>query len=197
MKKSKKEVEYVEQCIERLILLYQNDIYRYCLRLTDNRQDAEELFQETFIKVIQLKHRLLCGDTNTTSEEQQTYDDKNRKFLFGIATNLWKNEYRKKARRKRHILQEDGENKIELVPSGQEVEELVVKKEMERQLLQFVHELPEKLNIVICMYYTANMKIEEIAKVLHIPKGTVNSRLHLAKKRLRAEMEAKGYEFRI
>ena len=80
------------------------------------------------------------------------------------------------------------------MPSAQEVDQLVVQKEMERDLLQLVYALPEKLNLVICMYYTANMKIEEIAKALHIPKGTVNSRLHLAKKRLRMEMEAKGYE---
>ena len=185
----------MEQCIERLILLYRDDIYRYCLRLTDDRQDAEELFQETFMKVIQLKHRLFCGGTKTTEEEQQKYDHKNRNFLLGIATNLWKNEYRKKIRRRKHILQEGGEDKLEFVPSGQEVEALVVKKELERELLRFVHELPEKLKVVICLYFTANMKIEEIAKVLHIPKGTVNSRLHLAKKRLREEMEAKGYEF--
>ena len=85
----------MEQCIERLILLFQDDIYRFCLRLTGNQQDAEELFQETFMKAIQLKHRLLCADAKTTEEEQESYDRKNRNFLLGIATNLWKNEHRK------------------------------------------------------------------------------------------------------
>lgn len=184
----------MEQCIERLILLFQDDIYRFCLRLTGNQQDAEELFQETFMKAIQLKHRLLCADAKTTEEEQESYDRKNRNFLLGIATNLWKNEHRKKVRRRKYVLQDGGEETLAFVPSAQEVDQLVVQKEMERDLLQLVYALPEKLNLVICMYYTANMKIEEIAKALHIPKGTVNSRLHLAKKRLRMEMEAKGYE---
>ena len=74
------------------------------------------------------------------------------------------------------------------------MEQELVEKEILRKLHVYIDQLPEKQKIVTCMFYTGEMKTEEIAKALHIPKGTVNSRLHLAKKQLKICLEADGYE---
>ena len=60
-----------------------------------------------------------------------------------------------------------------------------------------IGKLPEKLKLVIDMHYFGEMTIEDIASVLHIPKGTVKSRLFLARKQLQKEMEEMGYEISI
>lgn len=75
-----------------------------------------------------------------------------------------------------------------------DIEKELLQREFCENLHKHIDCLPKKLKIVICMYYVTDMKIEEIAKTLHIPKGTVNSRLFLAKKRLKSCLEADGYE---
>ena len=54
--------------------------------------------------------------------------------------------------------------------------------------------LPDKYREVIHLYYAAELKPEEIAKTLGIPKGTVRSRLRKAKELLKVRMEAIGYD---
>lgn len=52
-----------------------------------------------------------------------------------------------------------------------------------------VHELPEKYKTVILLFYMEELSLEEIAKLLDIPKGTVASRLHKAKNILKSRLE--------
>ena len=51
--------------------------------------------------------------------------------------------------------------------------------------------------MVIYTHYFLEMSIEEIASLLHIPKGTVKSRLYLAHKNIAERMEEMGYEISI
>lgn len=44
--------------IEELVYEYGDDLYRYCYHLTSNKELADELYQETFLKAVQLSHRL-------------------------------------------------------------------------------------------------------------------------------------------
>lgn len=173
---------------------YKDEIYRFCLRLTANRQEAEELFQDTFLRALQLCHKLACCDNQASSEEKEAINRRNKNFLCGIAANLWKNHYKKEKRRKEILPVVSYEEEQQEVGSGYNMEEELVEKEILKRLHFYIDQLPEKLKIVICMFYTANMKTEEIAKVLHIPNGTVNSRLYLARRKLRIELEADGYE---
>ena len=49
--------------------------------------------------------------------------------------------------------------------------------------------LPEKLRTPLLLHYLEGFSLEEVAAVLHVPVGTVKSRLHLARKALRLELE--------
>ena len=73
-------------------------------------------------------------------------------------------------------------------------EEEIAEAEIQKVVRRMAEELPEKYRLVVYLYYTREQKIEEIASMLHIPKGTVKSRLHKARSMIRDRMEAEGYE---
>ena len=61
-------------------------IYKFCIKLTGNKEDGEDLYQQTFLKAIELKHRI---DKNNNP----------RSFLVSVAIKTWKNSVRKNNRR--------------------------------------------------------------------------------------------------
>ena len=64
--------------IERCVDEFGTDIYRFCLKLCMDRTDAEDLYQQTFLKLLQLRVKV---------EREQNP----RAFLFSIASGIWKN----------------------------------------------------------------------------------------------------------
>lgn len=86
---------------------------------------------------------------------------------------------------------------LEYLEYPDELASQMEKKELYDHLYRTIGNLPDKLKVVIHMHYFLDMSIEDMASVLHIPKGTVKSRLHLARKKLKSEMEEMGYEVSI
>lgn len=168
--------------IENLVYEYGDDVYRFCCYLTSNRDMADELYQETFLKAVQLSHKL---DRSGNCKS----------FLMGIATNLWKNIIRKKMRRNAILPEVDYEDCVNQVKDvSADVLEDYVENELIREVKLAVNHLPEKQKIVVLLYYAENIPTEDIGRILHIPKGTVLSRLAKARENLKKEMEVKGYE---
>ena len=168
--------------IENIIHEYGDDIYRFCYYLTSSRDMADELYQETFLKAVQLSNKLNKSDNI-------------KSFLMGIAANLWKNLMRKTARRKAIIPEANYEENIARVQDDNiDILETYVENEMLREIRIAVDNLPVKQRIVVILHYCEDVSTEEIGRILHIPKGTVLSRLSKARKILKKEMEMKGYE---
>lgn len=165
--------------MEDLVEQYSDSVYRYCKSIAFTLEDAEDLYQQTFLKAFELRNKIIV--------------DKNPKaYLLSIATNIWKNHKSKYARRERiaPTISSDAEGvQIEDVQAGTDVLEQIVKEEQLEQLRRCVELLPEKHKQVITLFYAGELSLEEIAKVLKIPKGTVKSRLHKAKEQLKKEME--------
>lgn len=165
--------------IDLLVEQYGDSVYRYCKGITFTPEDAEDLYQQTFLKAFELHKRISLN--------------KNPKaFLMSIASNLWKNHKSKYARRERiapTISSEQEEVRIEAVSEEPDILEQIVKREQLNLLRDCVEGLPEKQRQVIQLFYAGGLSIEEIAGILKIPKGTVKSRLHSAKEQLRKEME--------
>lgn len=175
--------------IEYLVETHMPSVFQFCCFLTGNRLDAEDLCQDTFLKAMELGHKFhCCGDES----EQETR--KTRNYLIGISVNLWRNHQHKRQRRNR-IAPMDTLDEAALYVSGEKLlEEQVMEQEMIREVHHFINQLPEKQKIVIHLYYSAEMSMEEIARLMHIPKETVKSRLRLAKNKLRQGLEVRGYE---
>lgn len=165
--------------LEQYVNLYGKDIFSFCMMLTKNRQEAEDLYQDIFLKAIEL--------------DKINHDNNPKSYLLNIAVNLWKNRKRKFAWRSRiakiSFLSE--ESQIEQIPDEEQaVDEKVIKKQEQQLVRQLVKRLPEKLEIVILLYYMEEQPVENIAAILGIPQGTVKSRLYQARKKLEKEMEA-------
>lgn len=168
--------------IEALVYEYGDDLYRFCCYLTSNRDHADELYQETFLKAIQLHHKL---DRSGNCKS----------YLLGIAVNLWRNYQHKKMRRNVIFPEVDFEEHSSQIPdSNADLLETYLKKELLHEVKEAVCRLKDKHRLVILLYYVESLSVQEISTLLHIPKGTVLSRLAKARENLRKEMEEKGYE---
>ena len=117
----------MQDAVQLLIDTVGDDVYRFCCRLTRNRIDADDLYQDTFLKALEQRGRL----EDVSGREQTESIRRNRNFLMGIAANLWKNQWRKKKREQTHISIEDTE--LFDLPSSDE-EDLQVR--LERKEIQ-------------------------------------------------------------
>ena len=145
---------------------YSNSVYKFCRSLTYSKEDADDLFQETFLKVL--------GQPNKINSS-----DNPQSFLFSTALFIWKDWKRKYARRKRIAPIEELD---ETVCSTDTVEDIYMAQEENRIVRELVDTLPEKFKIPIILYYTSEFSVPEIAETLKLPIGTVKSRLFKARK---------------
>lgn len=170
--------------LEDFIMHRGKELYSFCCYLTKSRQEADDLYQDTFVRVLE-KQESFAGDEEAMN------------LFLQEAVRLWKDKKRKFAWRKR-ITEEkyfpyvhedtDIKNNAELP------EEKVLLEEKRLFVRKCVDRLPEKMRLVVLLYYMENRKIEEISEVLNVPPGTVKSRLFTAKKRLKKQMDNYSYE---
>ena len=168
--------EELEACIQA----YGRDIYSFCLQLTKSRQEADDLYQDTFLKIVEIRERL-------------DFKSNPKGYLLSVCVNLWRNKRRKFAWRQRiagpELRMDDTDTAWE-PPSGEaSVEEQMISRE-ERGLVQkAVDDLPEKYRMPVLLFYMEELKISEISGILKIPAGTVKSRRYKAKKALEKKLE--------
>ena len=163
---------------EKYIEDYGRDVYSFCLYLTKARDDADDLYQQTF---------LVAFEKNEIEEGRNP-----KSYLISIAANIWNNTKRKRLWRAKSVNVVDIEDEnLEQVSDGKEsVEDKVVRSAEEEKLRQLVDKLPEKMRIVIVMYYMEEMSVEDIARALGIPAGTVKSRMNKARNILKEGMSS-------
>lgn len=162
--------------LEKCIADYGKDVYSFCLYMSRNKEGAEDLYQQTFL---------------VAWEKGELDENRNPKsYLISIAANLWNNQKRKYLWRKKkaNVIYFQDEDLTKLSSDGEALEEAIVKQDEMELVRSLVNQLPDKMRIVILMYYMEEMSVDEIAKALHIPSGTVKSRMHQAKNRLREGM---------
>lgn len=152
--------------------------------------EADDLYQDTLLKALEQQRRL----ESVSDRDQDGAIRRNRNFLMGIASNLWKNQWRKKKREQKNLSLERDEFLAIPLSEGEDILEDLERKEIQERLTMHIRTLPDKLRTVIYLYYAAEMQTEEIADVLNIPRGTVKSRLYLARKKLKNSLEDDGYE---
>lgn len=165
----------LEQCIKE----YGKDIYAFCSQLTRNLQETEDLYQDTFLKAVELSSRIDFGKNP-------------RSYLVSIALRIWKNRRRKYAWRKRIAGTEQLTEKTAADQfSGQEFspESTVLKQELRTQVQEAVAQLEDKYRVPVYLYYTLQLPVEQIGKIMNLPRGTVKSRLYKARKLLKQKLE--------
>ncbi|MBQ8278748.1 MAG: RNA polymerase sigma factor [Roseburia sp.] len=165
----------LEQCIHE----YGKDIYSFCKHLTCNQQEADDLYQDTFLKAMELQQKIDRGENP-------------KSYLLSIAVRIWKNRKRKYAWRNRIAPTEALiEERDESVIAGAEAspEETFIADEKAGIVRRVVEKLPKKLKVCVLLFYMEELSVTQIASVLKVPEGTVKSRLYQARKRLEKELE--------
>ena len=144
---------------------YMDAVYGFCLHLTGNTYEAEELCQNTFLKAL----------------ERASHIDENnnpRAYLFAISVSLHKSHKRKLARRFAIAPQSALD---ETLASSERIDEAAEKKELHAKVRSEIAKLEEKLRVPIILYYLYDLGISEISAIVKCPEGTVKSRLHAAR----------------
>jgi RNA polymerase sigma-70 factor (ECF subfamily) len=148
-------------------------LYGYALVLAQNRSDAEDLVQETYVRAIRAMGRLR--------------DDSNVKgWLFTILRNVWLNELRQRRKAPEVVDVETDERTSGLVDENTEnPHDVYVAKLERRHVRTAIQQLPEEAREVILLREWEGLSYQEIATVLDCPVGTVMSRLARARSKLR------------
>ena len=153
--------------IEELIDLYGSDILRLCLAYLGDRALAEDAFQETFFKAWKAQDRFR-GESSP------------RTWLATIAINTCRDMLRsgwfRMQRRSQPI-----DELLDLPAAASDRQDSPVR--------TAVLNLPGKYREVILLYYDQEMKLKEIAQLLHLPQNTVSTRLRRARKQLQQALK--------
>lgn len=158
--------------IETLIRRFQNYVFRLCYLVMRSEQDAEDMTQETFIRACRALPQYEIREG--TSFEA---------WLYRIAVNCC----RSRMRRKWYQVLPWPEPAPQLVASvDSQPDRRLEQDEWRNEVLKAIDTLGEKHRLVVILRYYAGLSNEEIARILDIPSGTVRSRLHTARQRLKA-----------
>ncbi len=168
--------------LETWLLYYKEPIYRLCRQLTKDAHEADDLFQETFLKAYSAQGRIAVDDKTV------------KNWLYTICINTYRDGYNKKKRWLKRLMPfydtEAQDRALEkAVDSSADIEETVFKRASQEAVTAAVRALDEKYKIVVLLYYFEEVRLDEIAEILNIPVGTVKSRLHASKKQLKTLLE--------
>jgi RNA polymerase sigma-70 factor (ECF subfamily) len=150
--------------LDRLIEQYQHRLMRYLTYVVGNRQTAEDLFQDTWLRVL---------------ERGSQYDGEHQfsAWLFSVARNLAIDHLRKK----KHVSLETEENKVPIaipVSAGPSAFEVVAGAEKSEQIFEALTKVPAEYREAIVLRFHEELSLEEIAAVTRAPLGTVKSRIY-------------------
>lgn len=161
---------------EELVAKYQPKVFSMALSFTRNREAADDLAQEIFLKAYLALPRFRGHSEFGT-------------WLYRISMNHIKDFLRKKGRAKEVSLDDVGEAAFsdrEQAARAEQDREIEARRTLVQKLVQG---LPEKYRVILTLRDIQGMAYEDIARILRLSPGTVDSRLHRARRMLRLKLE--------
>ena len=151
--------------LEAKIKEHSNMVYKIAFLMLKNKEDSEEVYQETFIKLYE-------------NFRKMKNDEHMKHWLIRVTINNCKMLLRK---RKRENLTELDEN-------------ISFEDNSNITSIDAVKKLPEKYRIVIYLYYYEQYKVHDMCKILKLSEGTIKSQLSRAREILKYELKEEYYE---
>ena len=162
-----------------IVELYKDKVFQICFRMIGNRQEAEDLAQEAFVRAF----------VNIRSF------DLNKKFstwLYRIATNLSIDRIRKKKPDyylDAEVSGTEGLTMYSQIASDMALpEEELESLELQETIQSAIMKIPEKYRSVIILKYIEELSLKEISEILDLPVGTVKTRIHRGREALRKQL---------
>lgn len=167
-----------EEAFEKLVNRHKAKIYTAILLIVKDRYTAEDLMQETFIKVV-----------NTIKSGRYNEEGKFLPWVMRIAHNLSIDHFRKN-RRYPTVIMEDGSNVFNTLSFSEDsVESVQIRKDTHSMLKQFIRELPGAQREVLIMRHYMDMSFKEIADNTGVSINTALGRMRYALINLRKMMD--------
>jgi RNA polymerase sigma-70 factor (ECF subfamily) len=160
-------IRMTEEQFELKYQMYSQDLFNVAYGYTRNVQDAEDIVQNVFIKLLQYEYSF-----RTNNDEKY--------WLIRVTINESIN-FVKSSHKKKIVLDED------IVRSTSDKTKENIDKD---NIRFFIEQLPEKYKVVLILFYFENMKTVEISILLDISEAAVRKRLERARDILKKKMEA-------
>ena len=155
---------------QRQVLIHLDALYNFAMYLSKRPADAEDLVQETYLRAFRFSHRFQPG-THL------------RAWLFQILRNTFLTFYR--VREREAPVAEDGVPEWDAPMFHDAPEDDGTAMDAHTDLERAMRRLPEEFRTVLLLAEVEGLPLEEVARVMACPVGTVKSRIFRAKERLR------------
>lgn len=172
-------------CLDALVDRYASRIYGFLFRMTASRQDAEDLMQEVFVRLV----RMIGG---------YRHEDRFEAWIFRIAANLARDRVRRAKRGPRFVSQEAAAGNGHAVQGGNAANDfaasvgavdarLVLDEDVDA-LRRALGQLPDAEREVVMLRHFSEMSFKQIAEATGVPLGTALARGHRGLQHLRELM---------
>jgi RNA polymerase sigma-70 factor (ECF subfamily) len=161
-----------KEAFGRLVGVFEERLYNFLLRRGAAASDAEDLTQETFIRVFR----------SLSSYKPGTFEG----WLHRITTNLFLDMVRRRARIRMEALPEDSDR---IAGQGPEPEQVFSDTHLDPLLQEALDELPPEFRAAVVLCDVEGLSYEEIGATLNVKLGTVRSRIHRGRAALRNSLE--------
>lgn len=162
--------------VQQLYEEYGNYTYYLALKLTKNKEEAEDVMQDVWVKVVR-------------NQDQIDQVEKMKAWLTTICMNTFRDRYRKTVRRGKHVMNQPASLDVpilDLVPSDKPTpSEKIEKADLQTAIQRKIDELDDIYRETIEYFYMYQYSLAEISTVMDVSIGTVKSRLFRARKYLK------------
>ena len=174
------------QAFDELVARHRASLLSFATRVVGDRESAEDLTQETFLRMFRAIPRYKVGKAKFTT------------WMYRIIANLCKNELRNRRRRGQVVVQqrrEDSQNTVHQMmlnipaAASSHPDCQLERKELSAMIEQAISELPPKYRIPLVLRDVQGLSYEEIARVIQSPIGTVKSRINRARLTLKERLK--------
>lgn len=181
-----------EDAFNLLVRRHQKPLINFIARYTGDRDNAEDLAQETFIRMFKAANRYKSGRAQFKT------------WMYFIAKNLCKNEIRNRGRRERYrvdnIISNDNsidgnDEQIDLIASAPadavfQPEVALERKELRNTVQKAIAELPEQYRLPLVLRDIQGLSYDEIGNILELRSGTTKSRINRARLMLKDKLKS-------
>jgi len=166
---------------ERLVRHYQDRLYGFAHRLAGNREDAEEIAQDAFVRAYRALKTYPADRVRALAL---------RAWLYQIALNVFRNRIRRKRHRLISISTGSGAPFDAEDDPAERPDSRFEARQRRADLATLVSALPERYRAPLVLRYVEGLSLEEVAAILKQPIGTTKSNVHRAINALRAAISA-------
>lgn len=158
----------------QLVDKYKDLVYTLAIRMLKNREEAEEVAQDTFIKVFK-------------SLENFKGDSKFSTWIYRVAYNTCLDRIKKNKKHLNNIaIDEFTFNKLDTIDNALDN---IIKEEKSTLIRNCINKLPEDSSALLTLFYFEELSLEEISKIINIEANTVKVKLFRARKKLATILE--------